>query len=219
MFRLTQFKSLLKLEFLLEWRSRFAIYTVVVYALSTSYISYLAFQGDVNLKTWNSLLWIIVLFSAVFAAQRSYSGQSGYRFYTFYQLSSPSELLLAKVIYQMGFQAIMSLFIYLTFSLLLGNPVASVPSFILVLALGAMGFAGVLSLTSAIASKTDSSLGLVSILSIPIMLPTLLSAMKASSIALMDPQADVWLYLYALMGLNAIIILLCYLLFPYIWRE
>jgi len=219
MFRISQFKSLLQLEFLLEWRSRFAIYTVIVYALSTSYISYLAFQGDVNLKTWNSLLWIIILFSAVFAAQRSYSGQSGYRFYTFYQLSSPAELLLAKVTYQMLFQAVMAIFIYAVFSLLLGNPVASVTNFILTLIFGAMGFAGVLSMTSAIASKTDSNLGLVSILSVPIMLPILLSAMKASSIALMDADADIRLYLYALLGLNATIIMLSYLLFPYIWRE
>ena len=219
MFRFPQFRTLLRLEFLLEWRSRFAIYTVIVYALSTSYISYLAFQGDVNLKTWNSLLWIIILFSAVFAAQRSYSGQSGYRFYTFYQLSSPAELLLAKVSYQMLFQALMAIFIYGVFALLLGNPVASIPSFILTLIFGAMGFAGVLSMTSAIAAKTDSNLGLVSILSVPIMLPILLSSMKASSIALIEPSADVRLYLYALMGLNATIILLCYLLFPYIWRE
>ena len=219
MFRFSQFKSLLRLEFLLEWRSRFALYTVIVYALSTSYISYLVFQGDVNVRTWNSLLWIIILFSAVFAAQRSYSSQSGYRFYTFYQLSSPSELLLAKVVYQMFFQGLMAVFIFLVFSLLLGNPVASPVYFISTLVLGAMGFAGVLSMTSAIASKTDSNLGLVSILSVPIMLPILLSAMKASSIALFDAEPDIRLYHYALLGLNATIVMLSYLLFPYIWRE
>jgi heme exporter protein B len=61
----------------------------------------------------------------------------------------------------------------------------------------------------------------MAILSFPIILPMLITVIKVSKTALAGAVADpsAWKYIGVLALLNVIVIILAYLLFPYLWRE
>ena len=108
----------------------------------------------------------------------------------------------------------------LVYSTLIGNPVVEMPLFLGTAVLGASGFAAVLTMVSAIASRTNGNLALMAILSIPLLMPILIIVIKLSSMAvsgmlLEDPTN----YLIALGSLNIVTAALGYLLFPYLWHD
>ena len=61
----------------------------------------------------------------------------------------------------------------------------------------------------------------MAILSFPIILPMLITVIKVSKMALVGASytPEAWKYIGILALLNVIVIILAYLLFPYLWRE
>jgi heme exporter protein B len=73
---------------------------------------------------------------------------------------------------------------------------------------------------SAIAVKTNNNATLMSILSIPLLLPAVIIIVKASQLSLMGmSMAQNGAYLAGLLVLNLLVTAMGYLLFPYLWRE
>jgi heme exporter protein B len=61
---------------------------------------------------------------------------------------------------------------------------------------------------------------LFAVLSFPLLLPVLLSAMKATDIVLFDGNIDeMWNYTRILIAYPVIVITLSYILFEYVWSE
>ncbi len=120
----------------------------------------------------------------------------------------------------MGLMLVVAFSGLLFFSLFLGNPVQDFPLYCIAVLLGSIGFAGILSLVSAIASRSNSNFSLMSVLSFPLLLPLLLAAIKLSKNAMdgLDWSVSTSLIIM-LAALNAIVLVLAYLLFPYLWRE
>jgi len=102
----------------------------------------------------------------------------------------------------------------------MGEFVVNYPLFISALLLGSFGFASALTMIAAIASRTNNNFALMAILSFPVVMPLLLTLMKVSAAALsVGTVSGNMKYLAALAMLNAIIIALSYVLFPYLWRD
>ena len=78
----------------------------------------------------------------------------------------------------------------------------------------------ILTLVSAIAAKTNNNLGLVSILAFPVMVPLIITIVKAgknaSDLIAFSANAK---YIVVMGGLDVLIIALAFILFPYLWRE
>ena len=88
------------------------------------------------------------------------------------------------------------------------------------LILGSIGFAGTMTLISAIAAQSDNNLALMGILSFPVLLPLLLALIRLSKHAILGLPWEVNAkYVVLLAALNAIIGTLAFLLFPYLWRD
>jgi heme exporter protein B len=83
-----------------------------------------------------------------------------------------------------------------------------------------MGFSGALTLISGIASRANNSNILMAVLSFPIVISILLMAIRITKNALdgIDRMAS-YDELLNLLAINGILIVLAYLLFPYIWRS
>ena len=108
----------------------------------------------------------------------------------------------------------------LFFSIFLSNPVQDHVLYLISILLGAMGFASVLSMVSAIASRSGNNVGLMSVLSFPLLLPLLLTCIRLSKNAMDGLDWSVsYKLLIILLALNSITWVLSYLLFPYLWRE
>ena len=217
---LKEIVALVRKDILLEFRQRYAFFSILLYVVATVYISYLIFQSINNARVWNALFWIILIFASINTAGKSFSNENENRFWYYYQLSSPQALILAKVIYNTVLIWAISLITLGVYSWFIGNPVQNQLQFILVIALGSAGFSGILTVVSAIAMRTDNNATLMAILSIPLLLPVVIIVVRASLGALfgMDLEQNL-VYLGALLAINALVIILGYLLFPYLWRD
>ena len=92
--------------------------------------------------------------------------------------------------------------------------------FIALLILAGIGFSTILTMVSAIASKTNNNTTLMAILSFPILVPLLMIVIKVSKNAIDGlAMAESYNYLIILILLNLIVVILSYLLFPYLWRD
>ena len=204
----------------LNWRERYAIYSLLLYVLCTSYVAYLSFEGIINERSWIALFWIIVLFSAMNASLQSFKRELNYQALFFYTIARPRAIIIAKIIYNSGLLIFLNLVSYLIYSTFLGNPILDRISFLLCILLGSSALASLLTLIAAIASKTNNNGGIMAVLSMPLLFPLLINLIKTSEICIIENEFylvdNQILFLFLL---NIATILLSYLLFPYLWRD
>ncbi len=207
-------------EFRLELKQKYVINGILLYLVSTIFVTYLAFENAITPETWNSLFWIILLFVAVNGISKSFAQESPARKLYYYTLASPQAIVVSKILYNLLLMAILSLFAFVFFLLLMGNKVVNMPLFILALVLGSLGLSSILTMVSAIASRASQNFSLMAILSFPIILPLLATLMKVSNAALSGVQsAGIAGFIAILLTINLAVIILSYILFPYLWRD
>ena len=212
--------QLLKKDIKSEFRQRFTLNGIFLYVISTVFIAYLIFSGIEEMTTWVALFWIVLLFASTNASLNSFRMESGRQFFYYYSIANPQSIILSKIIFNGLLLLIIGFFNYFLFSVLLNNPIENQALFLLVILLGSLGISTTLTLVSAIASKTDNNSTLTAILAFPILLPTLLTAIKASILCGLGFEwEDVSIYISSLALLNLVIILLSSVLFPYLWRS
>jgi heme exporter protein B len=210
---------LLRKEFLLEFRQRYAISGIVLYVFSMVFVVYVA-SIKVAPPVWNILFWLIVLFASINAVVKSFVQESGARQLYYYQLADPSMLLLAKILYNSVLLLVLSTLSYATYALVAGNPVKDAPLFVLVLTLGSIGFSIAFTFISAIAARANNSATLMAILSFPVVLPILLTLIRLSQIALRLLQDTSYSKdIINLLAIDAILMTLTFVLFPFVWRD
>ncbi|KPM49121.1 heme exporter protein CcmB [Jiulongibacter sediminis] len=215
--------ALLQKDITLEWRNKYAFNGMILYLVSTVFICFLSFRIKANSLSpvvWNTLFWIIILFTAINAMAKSFAQENQNRQAYYFTLASPEAIIISKLIYNfilMLFLAVVGFGIYLAF---LQNPVQDMPMYILSVVLGALGFSGTLTLISGIASKAENTTSIMALLSFPIIIPMLLMLMRLSKnamdgLAFSVSQDEI----LTLLGLDAIVLALSFILFPFLWRS
>ena len=204
----------------LELKQRYVLNGILLYLVSTVFVTYLAFTGIITSETWNSLFWIILLFVAVNGISKSFVQESPARHLYYYTIASPEAIVLSKILYNLLLMAILSVLALLFFVLLMGNMIQNLGLFLMALILGSLGLSSVLTMIAAIASRASNNFSLMAILSFPIVLPLLMTLMKVSGSAL---QSYSWSgsipLIIILLIINVAVIMLAFLLFPYLWRD
>ena len=217
---LAQIKALLYKELTLEWRNRYALNGLLLYVVSTVFVCYLSFRQITSVPVWNALFWIIMLFASINAVGRSFIQEHKGRLLYLYSTCSPQEFVLAKMVFNAIIMWVIALIGYIIYLLFIGDLVQDHLMFGLALWLGSTGFALILTLMSAIASKTDNNLSLMAILSFPVQLPFLITLIKFSKNAVDGLDPSVSYGLITVLGMIIVIVVaLSYLLFPYLWRD
>ena len=217
---LKEIAALLQKEILLEWRQRYAFGGILLYVVSTVFVCYLSFKNIIDVSSWNALFWIIILFASVNASAKSFLQEAKGRMLYYYTLSSPQAFILSKIIYN----AILMLFLSITclgfYSLFMGNVVENLPLFLLVLSLGSIGISSLLTMVSAIASKANNNFTIMAILAFPIIMPILITIIKLSMNTIDGTDFYYNLkYFSVIFSLDVIVLILAYLLFPYLWKD
>ena len=214
---------LLKKEFILEWRQKYALNGIVLYLTSTIFVVYLSFQVSTSAlapETWNTLFWIILLFTSINSVAKSFMQESEGRVLYAHQVASAVSIILSKQGYNTILNASLGIIGLAVFMVVFGNPVANVYLFVTNLILASMGLALTLTLLSAIASKSGQNATLMAILSFPVILPMLLVVIKISHISISGGTfATAQNELLVLLAINAIVGAVSYILFPYLWRS
>ena len=218
-----QMGALMRKEFLLEWRQRYALNGMLLYIVGAVFVCYLSFnahRGQLTPIVWNTLFWIILLFTAINAIAKSFVQERAGRQLYYYTLASPQQIILSKIGYNTALMGVLALLGFSTYAFVLGNPVADVPLYLLTLALGAVGFAASLTLVSGIASKAENPATLMAVLSFPIVLPLLLLLLRVSKNAMDGLDRSVsWREIGTVLAIDVIVLTLSWLLFPFLWRS
>lgn len=218
-----EIKSLIWKDIKLELRQQYTINTMILFMVSTIFLCYTSFMLKIQSLepiTWNTLFWIILLFSAVNSATNSFRKESGGRHLYYYQLAKPSSIILSKIAFNFFLLLFLSVLGFLIYLVLLGNHVQDYSIYFVALVLGSLGFSSSLTLLAGIASKTDNSSGIMAILSFPVLLPLINMLIKLSKNAMdgLDVSAS-YDEILTIFGIDLIVIALSYLLFPYLWKS
>lgn len=215
-----EIKALIYKDILLELKQKYAINGILLYVVSTIFVCYLAFSNGIEADTWNALFWIIMLFAAVNAVSKSFVQEHSGRQLYYYSLATPQAVIMSKIIYNGLLMIILSVISFFVFTALMGNIIENVNLFAIMVLLSSIGFSTVLTMISAIASRTNNNFALMAILSFPLMLPLLLITMKGSAAAITgESLAENVTLVMGLFFLDAIVAALSYVLFPYLWKD
>ncbi len=211
---------LLKKDILLELRQKHVMQGMLLHTVALVYVTYLSFNQAIPLQTWNALLWIILLFSAIHSVSRTFAQDSPARQLYYYTLSRPVPLILSKILYNLIVVSIVSFLCCGVFILFNGNLVMMPGRFILVIVMGSLGLASKLNLVSYISAQGGHNYTLMSILSLPVILPLILLLIRFSLSCLVGgPVLPFLPYFLALLLLNILGPALAVVLFPYLWKE
>jgi heme exporter protein B len=214
-----QIRQLLYKDMVLEWRSKYAINGILLYAVSTIFVCYQAFRS-LEPTTWNVLFWIILLFAAINAISKSFVQENPSRQLYYYSIVNAKAVILSKMIYNSLLMVILAGLALIVYMVIFGNPLADPALYVVAVMLGAISFASVFTMVSGISAKAGHNTTLMSVLSFPIIIPLLIILIELSGNAMSGaPRADSYPELAVLIAINIISIAISLLLFPYLWRE
>ncbi len=215
-------KAILQLiykETLLEWRQRYAINGLLLYLFGILMMLYVSFMNT-DAMTWVVLFWVIVFFTSISAVAKSFSLEPYNRYLYYYTLVKPKQLIAAKMLYNALLLLLLTIITWILYSTILGDYIIHKGIFFITLVFGAISISSLLTLMSAIASKSGNSSTVMSILSLPILIPVLLLLIKITLFTIETalvafPYRD----LAFLFLLNLIMGILAFVLFPYIYHD
>jgi heme exporter protein B len=72
----TQTWAMVRREFLQEQRQKYALFGVLLYVVSTVFVSKFGFKVIKDVPVWNALFWTILLFTSVIAVARSFQQET-----------------------------------------------------------------------------------------------------------------------------------------------
>ena len=211
--------ALLKKDVLLEIRQQYSFYGVLLYVISTIFVLYLAMGRPEN-EVWNGLFWMIQLFVCVNAVAKSFLQENRARMLYFYSIAGPVDFILSKLIFNALLMLVMSIMSLVLFLVLMGNPLLQPFQFVGLTVLGGVSLSVVFTFLAAIAAKAQQQAALMAILGFPIIIPQLLLLMKIATIAFSSViQAGLGQMVLLLIGLDAMVIVLAIILFPFLWKD
>lgn len=214
-----QFLVLLRHEVLLEWRQRNALGGILLYVVSTVFVSYMTFKA-IPALSWIALYWVMLLFAATNAIAKSFMQLAQGRMLYYYTLVKPAQFLLAKMVYNLILLSAIQLLTMLVMAVLVGNPLQDSGWFLVTGWVGIVGLSVILTLVSAIAQKASNQSTLMAVLSFPVVIPVLVLVIRMSKQALDGLDRSLGFnWLLNLAAIDILVIAVAVLLFPYLWKD
>lgn len=210
--------TLFRKDLLLEVRQQYSFYGILLYIVSTLFVLYLSLESPEPM-VWNGLFWVIQLFICINAVAKGFMQESRGRWLYYYTLAHPITMVLAKLLFNTLLMAIMSLISLILFRLFLGSPFTDGLRFVGIVLLGGCSLSLVFSFLSAIAAKAQQNAAILAILGFPIILPQLILLLQISAGQFTDQPTDSTLPIALMLGLDALVILLTTILFPFLWKD
>jgi len=171
-------------------------------------------------EVWNGLFWMIQLFVCVNAVAKSFLAEGKGRMLYFYSIAGARDFILAKLLFNAMLMVVMSLANWLLFAVLLGNPVINPWSFLGINLLGGVSLSLVFTLLSAIAARAQQNAALMAIMGFPIIIPQLMLLIKISNFVFATVvQGGLLSVVLLLIGMDALVVALAVILFPFLWKD
>lgn len=220
MISLSKIAALFRKDLLLEIRQQYTFYGILLYVASTIFVLYLS-MGKPDAAAWNGLFWMTLLFICINAVAKSFLQDSRGRMLYYYSIAGPLEFIIAKILYNVFLMMGMCLLSMLLFSFFLGSPFNHLGWFIGITVLGGISISMVFTLLAAIAARANQNAAMMAILGFPIIVPQLLLLLRLSKAAFGEIfRAGAFSeIILLLLALDAMVLLLSLILFPFLWKD
>ena len=211
--------ALFKKDILLEIRQQYSFYGVLLYVASTIFVLYMV-MGQPEENVWKALFWMMQLFICINAVAKSFLQENRGRILYFYSIAGARQFILAKILFNSVLMMVMSLLSFLLFQLLLGSPLESPFTFILISCFGGVSLSLVFTFLAAIAARAQQSAALMAIMGFPLIIPQLLLLVRLSNIAFSSVlQSGLSFIVLLIAAFDVMIIVLAIILFPFLWKD
>jgi heme exporter protein B len=219
-------RAILAKDVLLEWRTKESVPAMTLFTLTTYVLFHFGLDRDsLDGELAAGVLWVTLLLAAVigvtrlFAAEREQGGIDGL-------LLAPVDrtaLFVAKASALFLFLVALELVAVPAFAILLlgPDPWQALPELLAVLLLADLGIAAIGALTSALAAETRVRELIVPLLFLPLMVPLLIAAAKATEPLLREVASseDLWRWLGLLSLYDVVFLLLAVAVFDYLLED
>lgn len=206
-------------DLLLEWRQKYAVVGIVVYLLASLFIIYLSFKSD-QMAHYHALLWITILSAVVSYATKSFMQESRNRSLYYFQLLTPGQFILGKIILNILLAILLAFLNLAVFSTVLGFEAIQLGRYCLFIVVGSASLGTLFTMSAAIASQTKNGALIMPVISFPLQIPVFLVLIKGSIKAVEGISASLFYKdILLLLFLTFLNIMLAYILFPYLTKD
>jgi heme exporter protein B len=220
---LSALRAVLEKEFLLEYRTRYGVNTILLFVLVS--VSLIVFSVSAELLTselTSALFWNTAFFAALSALQRGFVSEVERGTMLFLKLSATSTaIFLGKLIYNFLLSILVNGAIAVLYLGLLSLTIENPTIFLTTLLLGSASVAIVLTLISAVVANTTARGGLFAVLSfVPLLIPIFMTV-RATRIATQEdaPFARAETELQILAAYMLVMFFVSLMLYEFIWEE
>ncbi|MDX2161876.1 MAG: heme exporter protein CcmB [bacterium] len=220
---LTAVGAILRKDIQAELRGRELVGAMGVFALLAILIFSFALELDREARSEviSGVLWVTVIFASILGLNRSLAMERDQGNLDALLLApiSRSAVFVGKLIGNFLFTFTIAAVLLPVMTVLYGFSLFA-PPLLLTLVLGVAGFTTVGTLLATMTVQTRAREALLPIVMMPIALPILLAAVRASSAIMNDAPPETWqAWMQILAALDAIFITMCFLLFEYVVEE
>ena len=138
----------------------------------------------------------------------------------YYTLCSPESLIVSKIVFYTLYLLAIALLTFGLLSLILGNPVVQIWLFLIGIACGALALSTALTFISSLAAKTNRTSTMLAVLGFPVIIPVLLCVLRITAASMFPVDwAEVLPDFLILLSTQLLLLAMCLLLYPFVWRS
>jgi len=204
-----------------EFRERRSLFIVLSFAITTTISSGIASAGtSIGAHERALLLWIILFFTAMIGLAHSFTREEERGTALFLRLhSSPSSVFFSKLIFNICFFAFLEAITASAFVFFHEGEIASPVPFAITVMLGGFALSSASTVLSAIAAKSSMRGALFPVISFPVLLPVLISAIRATALSFDRQDISVMSEGIFFLAFSGALISISFLIFHQIWMT
>jgi heme exporter protein B len=205
-----------------EFRTRYAVNAILMFALTTLTVVGFSFGAlSLSFKVTSSLFWLVIFFSSMSGLAQVFVKEEESRTVNVLKLvAAPSTVLLGKFLFNLVLLLTLEVVIVPLFVVLMNLSILNLWLFLSVLLLGSLGLASATTIIAAIISRARVKGALFSVLSFPILLPLLITAIDGTRLSLEGEAFSAGLSdLRVLISYLVVMFVASLLLFDFVWGE
>ena len=208
-----------------EFRTRYAVNAILMFAVTTLIavsFSIGSFRiGDAEQPfLFAVLLWIILVFSALSGLSRSFVKEEEAGTMDVLKLSArPQAVFLGKLFFNLTLLGALELVIVPSFILLMNYQIRFPGLFVAMIITGGFGLGAGTTIVAAMIAQASARGALFSVLSFPLLLPLMITAIKGCERAAVGLNPAGWAEVRIAVAYTVIMITVSLFLFPLIWEE
>jgi heme exporter protein B len=206
-----------------EIRTRYAFNALLMFVVTAVSTILFALRSDnPSVELLSGMYWVVVFFTAMSGLSRIFVSEEERGTVLVLQLtSSPTVIYFGKLLFNAALTLVLTTAITILYVLLFpGFVINSYEIFVLTVLFGSLGFAASATIIAAIIAKAGARGTLYPVLSLPILIPLLMTVMNLTTRALSgEPLSNAIGELQVLLGYLLVMVGGSYLLFDYVWKD